>query len=88
MINDVEHLFTCPLAFYVCLLWKSVHSGPLTIFYLDYLSFGVGLYKFLYILDINPLPVTPFANILSHLVGFLFVLFMVFFTVQKLSIML
>ena len=38
----------------------------------------------LYMLDINPLSVTSFANIFSHSVGYLFVLFMVSFAVQKL----
>ena len=34
--------------------------------------------------DINPLLVISFANILSHSVGCLFVLLMIFFAVQKL----
>ena len=38
----------------------------------------------LYILEINPLSVDSFANIFSHSVGCLFVLFMVSFAVYKL----
>ena len=38
----------------------------------------------LYILEINPLLGTSFANIFSHSIGCLFVLFMVSFAVQKL----
>ena len=38
----------------------------------------------LYILEINPLSVTLLANIFSHFVGCLFVLFMFSFAVQKL----
>ena len=38
----------------------------------------------LYILEINPLLVASFANIFSHSVGCLFILFMVPFTVKKL----
>ena len=38
----------------------------------------------LYILEINPLLVSWFGNIFSHSVGFVFVLFMVSFAVQKL----
>ena len=38
----------------------------------------------LYILEINPLSVSSFANIFSHSVGCLFVLFMISFAVQKL----
>ena len=40
--------------------------------------------SYLYILEINPLLVTLFANIFSHSVDCLFVLFMVSFAVQKL----
>ena len=38
----------------------------------------------LYILEINPSLVTSFANIFSHSVGCIFILFMVSFAVQKL----
>ena len=38
----------------------------------------------LYTLEINPLSISSFANIFSHSVGCLFVLFMVSFAVQKL----
>ena len=38
----------------------------------------------LYILDINPLLVLSFANIFSHSVGCVFVLFMVSFAMEKL----
>ena len=37
----------------------------------------------LYILEIRPLSVTPFANILSHSVGCLFIFIVVSFAVQK-----
>ena len=54
--------------------------------------FWIGLFVFLilscisclYILEINPLSVASFANIVSHSEGCLFVLFMVSFAVQKL----
>ena len=54
--------------------------------------FLIGLFAFLilsymsclYILEINPLSVTSFANIFSHSVGFLFILLVVSFAVQKL----
>ena len=54
--------------------------------------FLIGLFIFLilscmscfYILEINPLSVDSFANIFSHSEGCIFVLFMVFFAVQKL----
>ena len=54
--------------------------------------FLIGLFAFLilscisylYILEINPLSVTLFANIFSHFIGCLFILFMVSFAVQSL----
>ena len=39
--------------------------------------------NFLYILEINPLSVVSFANIFSHSVGCLFILFMVSFAMQN-----
>ena len=38
----------------------------------------------LYILEINPLSFASFINVLSHSIGYLFILFMVSFAVQKL----
>ena len=40
--------------------------------------------SYLYILEINLLPVASFANIFSHCEGCLFILFIVSFAVQKL----
>src|SRR5574337_853230 len=40
--------------------------------------------RYFCILEINPLSVTSFANIFSHSVGCLFILFMISFAMQKL----
>ena len=48
-----------------------------------FLFFNIELYE-LSVLDINPVLVISFANIFSHSVGYLFILLMVSFAVQKL----
>ena len=48
------------------------------------LFFGIEVQEVFIILDINPWCAASIANIFSHFVGFLFVLFRVFFAVQKL----
>ena len=75
------NIFSCVCWPSVYLLWKNVYSDALPIFNWVILLL---LLSSLYTLDIKPLTDTWFANIFSHSVGCLFILMMVFFTVQKL----
>lgn len=74
MISDAEHLFIHLLA--ICESWKKCHSESLAQFFIA--LFLLKCMNYLYILDINPLTETWFANFFSHFVGCLFILLLSF----------
>ena len=77
VISNVEHVFMLAT---VCFLCRNVFWP---FFWLGW-SLILSHMSSLYILEINSLPVVSFANIFSHSLGCLFILFMVSFAVQKL----
>ena len=75
-------IFSCACLPSLCLLWKHIYSDILPIFRLGCLLL-LNYISCLYILDINPLTVMAFENIVSHFISCLFILSLVSFTMQK-----
>ena len=69
----------------VHLLWRTVCLDLLTTLW--FFFFVLSCRRCLYILEINPLAVNSFANMFSHTVHCLFILFRVSFAVQKLLLL-
>ena len=79
IISSVEHLFLCLLTVCMSSLEKCLFRFS-PFFLLDSLFFDIDMYK-LYILGINPLLI---ASFISYSEGYLFIIFMVSFAMQKL----
>ena len=75
-------IFSCGFWPSVCTLWRSVYLALLPIF-IGFLLI-LSCMSYIYILEIKPLLVTLFANILSHSLGCPLGFCMVSFAVQKL----
>ena len=84
IINNVGH-FSCAFWPSIWCLWRNIYLNT-PIFWLGDLFgvffFYIQLHSSLYVLEINPLSVTSFANIFFSSVSCLFILFMVSFAVS------
>ena len=83
IISDAEHLFTCLLTFCISSL-EDRSSAHFSIGLFAFFFFLLDCMSCLYILEITSFLVTLFANVFSHSVGCLFLLFIISFAVQKL----
>ena len=83
----ILNTFSCVYQPSVCLLWRNVYLGHLPTFLTEFFVVLIlSSMNCLYILEVNPLSLTSFANIFFHSKGCLSVSFMVSFAVQKLLI--
>ena len=85
IISNVEHFSHVPFG-HLCVFFREMYIYifcPFFVWVVSFFSFWV-VGTICIFLEINPLSVASLANIFPHSVGYLFILFVVSFAVQKL----